>query len=191
MDAEGEPETPGTMVIRPTRADAERDPNEFYTLLAALRSPETLPLRKIAEVVGDTSLNPEPNILRKIKNRTLTEEARRFLLRHIFDEENLLSGKTRKQLSAIDDALYFAFLNYLNMRDTVQDTARAHVVGTYKLWRYSFDHDGEFILGKEVLFEDPKNRALKVDLTLALHSVEGARRTTALFGIHVLCLPNV
>jgi hypothetical protein len=190
MEVEGETETPGAVVIRPTRADAERNPDDFYALLAALRSPETLPLRKIAEIAGDTSLNPEPNILRKIKNRTLTEDARRFLLRHIFDEENLLSGKGRRQLAIIDDAPYFAFLNYLNVRETSQDTARAHVVGTYKVWRYSIDHADEFILGKEVIFEDPKTRALKVDVTLAEHAVEGMRWMRRLSG-YLFCVSGM
>ena len=191
MDADGESQTPGEIVIRPTRAEAEREPNEFYALLAALRSPDTLPLRKIAEIVGDTSLNPEPNILRKIKNRTLTEDARRFLLRHIFEEENLLSGKKRRQLSAIDDALYFAFLNYFNAAETTQDTARAHLVGTYKVWRYSLDHDNEFTLGKLVFFEDPWTRALKVDLTLAEHSVEGTRARRRRFSGYLLCVSGI
>lgn len=191
MAAEGESEAPGAIAIRPTRADAESNPNEFYTLLAALRNPETLPLRKIAEIVGDLSHNPEPNILRKIKNRTLTEDARRFLLRHIFDEGSLLSGKMRKQLVAIDDALYFAFLNYLNVRETAQDTARAHLVGTYKLWRYAIDHDDEFILGKEVVFEDPKTRALKVELTLAEHGIEGPPGTRQRLSGYLFCVSGM
>jgi hypothetical protein len=188
MDAEGQTDMPGSFVVRPTRADAEKDSNEFYALLAALRTPETLPLKKIAEIVGDTSLNPEPNILRKIKNRTLTEEARRYLLRHIFEEENLLSGRVRRQLSAIDDALYFAVLNYLNVGETLQDTARAHLAGTYKLWRYAIDHDDEFILGKEVFFEDPKTRAVKVDLMLAEF---GVRRTPQRFAGYLFCVSGM
>src|ERR1700681_2108174 len=107
LSAETKPR-PGELIIRPTRADAERNSDDFYLLLAAVRNPETLPLRRIAEISGDTSLNPEPNILKKIKNRTLSEDARRYLLKHIFDDESLLSGKTRKQMSGIDDAFYFA-----------------------------------------------------------------------------------
>src|SRR5580700_3785131 len=100
LNAETKPR-PGELIIRPTRADAERNPDHFYTLLAAVRNPGTLPLRKIAELSGDTSLNPVPNVLRKIKNRTLSEDARRYLLKHIFDDESLLSGKTRRQIAAI------------------------------------------------------------------------------------------
>jgi len=176
MDTDTDPETPGTMLIRPTREEAERNPDHFYALLGALRSPETLPLRKIAEIVGDTSLNPEPNILRKIKNRTLSRDARRYLLRHIYEEQPVLSGGARERLAAIDHALHFALLNFLNIGDARQDTARALLVGTYRVWRHSIDHEDEFILGKQVVVEDPKTRALKVQLTLLERIADGTRR---------------
>jgi hypothetical protein len=176
MKAETTP-TPGQAVIRPTRSSAETHPDDFYALLEALRGPDTLPLRKIAEISGDTSLNPEPNILRKIKSRTLSDDARKFLLRHIFEDENLVSGNTRRKLSGVDDALYFAFLNYFNVREARQDDARAHVTGTYKFWRYSIEHEGEFVLGKLICFEDPQTRALRIDVKMRRNADDGARRT--------------
>jgi hypothetical protein len=180
MNAETPP-TPGQTIIRPTRSSAEKHSDDFYTLLEALRGPETLPLRKIAEISGDTSLNPEPNILRKIKSRTLSDDARKFLLRHIFDDERLVSGKAPRQLSTLDDALYFSFLNYFNVRDTPQDDARAHVTGTYKFWRYSVEHEGEFVLGKLTCFEDPQTRALKIDVVMRRNAEDGVRRTCGHF----------
>jgi hypothetical protein len=181
MDVRLLPEEPGAITVRPTRADAERSAQEFYTLLEALRDPHVLPLRKIAAIIGDTSLNPEPNILRKIQNRTLSDDARRYLLRHIFDEENLISGKLRRQLAAVDDGLYFAILIFLELQDVSQDTARGHVVGAYRFWRYSADRPDEFVLGRQVFYEDPKTRALKVELTLVEHAVEGVPRTRQRF----------
>ena len=112
MDGDPTP-TPGSTAIRPTRAKAEKDLDAFYALLEAFRDPQLLPLRKIAEICGDASLNPEPNTLRRIKNRSLSDESRASLLRHIFDEERLVSGRARRQLETIDDTLYFALLNYL------------------------------------------------------------------------------
>jgi hypothetical protein len=99
MKAEPKP-VPGDIFVRPSRASAECEWPDFYALLESLRGPETLPLRKIAEIAGDTSLNPEANILRKIQNRTLADDARRFILRHIFDDAQLLSGASRKRLVA-------------------------------------------------------------------------------------------
>jgi hypothetical protein len=163
---------PGSIAIRPTRQQAECEPDDFYSLLDALRGPESLPLRKIAEVVGDTSLNPEPNTLRKIQSQTLPDQARRHLLRHIFDEAQLLSGKMRRQLARMDDAFYFAFLNQFHIDETSQDDARAKVTGTYKFWRYAADNEGEYILGKLTCFEDPKSHALKVTLLMKQTSPE-------------------
>lgn len=185
------PPTPGQEIIRPTRSSAERHSDDFYALLEALRGPDTLPLRKIAEISGDTSLNPEPNILRKIKSRTLSDDARKFLLRHIFDEARLVSGKTPKQLSTVDDALYFAFLNYFSVREALQDDARAHVTGTYKFWRYSVEHEGEFVLGKLTCFEDPQTRALKVDVRMRRNADDGGRPTCSHFSGYLFAVEQM
>ncbi|MCP3439808.1 hypothetical protein [Bradyrhizobium sp. CCGUVB14] len=157
---------PGAIQIRPTRLRAEREPDQFYPLLEAFRDPDILPLRKIAELSGDRSLNPEPNTLRKLKSQTLSDEARRVLLRHIFDDERLLFGKRREALDLIDDAFYFAFLNYFHACDVVQDEARAKIIGTYKYWRYAADRDDEFALGRLTFSEDKDSRALKVEARL-------------------------
>ena len=99
------------------------------------------------------------------------------MLKHIFDEGRLLSGKARRQMATIDDALYFAFLNYLDSRETPQDNARAQIIGTYKLWRYSAEHEGEYALGRVSVFEDQNTRALCVSVILARNSSEGLRGT--------------
>jgi hypothetical protein len=175
MDAEEKAPMPGAIVIRSTRDDAERSPDDFYCLLEEFRGSGLLPLRKIAEACGDSSLNPEPNILRKIQSRTLSEQARAALLGHIFGRESLLFGASRRQVSAIADPLYFVLLNFLDAKDAVQDEARARVVGTYKLWRHALEHEDELALGKMTVSEDPKTHALMTDVIVARKSAHGLR----------------
>jgi hypothetical protein len=151
---------PGSAKIRPTREDAEQDIDQFYALLSVLRERRELPLKKIAYITGDETGNPEASVSKKITSRTLPKEARDFILRYIFDEANLLSGASRKQLSAIQDAFYFAFLNYLAVKETSQDTSRARVLGTYRLWRPSVETDGQYVYGKIEFTEEPDTRAL-------------------------------
>lgn len=178
---------PGAITIRPTRTSAEKEPGKFYPLLEELRGPGTLPLRKIAELTGDNSLNPEPNILRKIKGQTLSEDVRRVVLRHIFDDQ-LLSGKMRRQLAGTDDAFYFAFLNHFDVSEETQDDARAHAVGTYKFWRYSVDHEGEFVLGKLTCFEDSQTKALKIELRMRKSGDETSGSIDRHFSGYLFCL---
>jgi len=179
---------PGSIEIRPTRAQAEREPEKFYPLLEALRGPDTLPLRKIAEIAGDTSLNPEPNTLRKIRSQTLSDETRRSLLRHIFDDEQLVSRRMRRKLAGIDDALYFAFLEHFQICDTAQDQARAQVAGTYKFWRPHADLESEYVLGKLSCFEDPISRALRIDIHTRKTGDGAGRRIDLHFSGYLFCL---
>jgi hypothetical protein len=190
MEEEAKP-IPGGVRIRPTRALAETDPERFYSLLEELRGPVVLPLRKIAEVTGDTSLNPEPNLLRKIKSRTLSGEARRLLLRYMFDEEQLLSGRARRLLADVGDAFYFAFLEYFKIAEPVQDEARAMLTGTYKFWRHAADHAGEFLFGKLVCFEDPTSRALKVDIRMKKCSGGSSHRIDWGFSGYLFCVQHM
>jgi hypothetical protein len=190
MDAEGEPTTPGAIDIRPTRADAEKCPASFYRLLGEFRDRGLLPLKRIAEISGDTSLNPEPNILRKIQNKTLTDQARAALLSHILDVQSLLFGKARRQLAAVDHSFYFAFLNFLDAKDSIQDEARARIIGTYKFWRYAVDLDDELVLGKLTVSEDRATRALKAQVVVGRQSSQGLRGSRNPFSGYVFCVPR-
>src|SRR5262245_47353410 len=164
---------PGSVVIRPTREDAEQDINHFYTLLNGFRERRELPLKKIAYITGDETGNPEVSVSKKITSRTLPREARDFILRHVFETGQLLTGTARRQISAFDDALYFALLSFYSAKETSQDKARARVGGTYKFWRYSAEHDNEYIFGKMVFKEDPETRALRATLVQAKQPYQG------------------
>jgi hypothetical protein len=187
---ESETLTPGSIHIRPTRVAAERQPQNFYSLLDTLRDPGTFPLRKIAELSGDTSLNPEPNTLRKIQNRTLPDDARRSVLRYIFEDGGLLTGGFRKSLANLDDAFYFSFLNQFNIRDAEQDEARAHVIGSYRYWGHSADHEGEFVLCRLDCFEDAATRALKARLHFR-KTQTGSATAVRLFDGYIFCVQNM
>ncbi|WP_157223598.1 hypothetical protein [Rhodovulum sp. PH10] len=59
---------PGSVRIRPTRAQAEANEEAFYELLNVVRAAGRLKLETIAEVLGKKSSNPAPNMHRRIQN---------------------------------------------------------------------------------------------------------------------------
>ena len=71
------------------------------------------------------------------------------------------------------------------------DTARAHVIGTYKLWRYSVEHEDEFLLGKLTCSEDPGTRALKVDVQQRCTDGEGLRCMRNNFWGYMFCIGEI
>lgn len=44
-------------------------------------------------------------------------------------------------------------------------------------WRYSIEHEGDFVFGKLTCFEDLQTRALKIDVTMRGNAHGGGRRT--------------
>lgn len=146
--------------IRPSRTEGEEDPEKFLVLFDEFRNPETLSRKTIAAICGVS----EGTVSNWLAAREFPEKARRSILKYMFEDQNLLSGATRRDLAEIPDALYFAFLNWIDVKETSQDNARARIVGTYKLWRYSVEHEGEYVYGRIRFQEDPVTRALKVDM---------------------------
>lgn len=151
---------PGSVPIRPTRSAAEFNPDQFYALFESLKGRINLPLSKIADLTNDTTLSPEQNVHKRIKDKRLSAAARSVILRHVFDEEMLLSGSSRRKVAEIPDAFYFAFLNLLGINETSQDKGRALTLGTYRLWRPSAEYEGEYVFGRLDIFEDTATHAI-------------------------------
>lgn len=163
--------TPGSYRIRPTREDAEQCPDAFYHLLDGIRA--DLSLSDIADVTDEQTNNPTVNLHKKIKNKTLPAKARTRILRHAFDDAQLFSGHARAQLGMIEDAPYFALLNFFSAKETSQDKARARALGIYRFWRASVEHDDEFVFGKIEFSEDPATRAVHARMTQAVRHPDG------------------
>lgn len=163
------------IAVRPTRAEAERDKDAFYELLAVVQALGLLTNKAIAIATQDKSEHSDANISKRIKNKAFDDEARRRILDRIFGAENLLSGETRKKMVEIPEALYFAFLNHFDVKETSQDSARARIVGIYKLWRFSVEHEGEFVVGRLKFFEDQVTRALRVEMLQRKKPFQGLR----------------
>jgi hypothetical protein len=177
--------TPGSIIVRPTRQDAEQHAGHFYLLLKALRANRELPLKKLGYITGDTTNNREINIWKRIKNETLTPDERDLILRHVFDEARLLSGKFANQLATIEDAFYFAFLNYAAVKETSQDKVRARSIGTYRFWRPSVDFDDEYVFGKIKYEANSKTGALDATMLQVRQPSPGHGRTEEHFSGHL------
>lgn len=169
--------TPGSMVIRPTRRDAEQDADAFYALLDWSRKKEQLTLARLASILGTESGSREQYVSKKISERKISPEKQRDIIRNIFVEKSENLTKTRQRIQNEPDVLYFALLNYLQVNETSQDNARAAIEGTFQFWRRSVEHPSEFLHGKLVFSEDPNTRAVKVTMEQAKRPREGFRAT--------------
>lgn len=164
---------PGSYRIRPSRDDAEQNPEDFYSWLESVRSSPHLKLSKLADITGDATNNPEVNLSKKISARTLQPKDRKLIVRHAFEDAEVFSGRVRTQLSMIDDAPYFALLNFFRARETSQDKARARALGIYRFWRPSVEHDDEYVFGKIEFSEDPTTMAVHAQMTQTIRHPDG------------------
>jgi hypothetical protein len=139
--------------IRPTRAEAQRDPGKFYLLLDFLRKRRRKPLK--LSYIKDTIGGDLSTVSRKLKAKRFSEDERELILEDIF-ERRLIYGSWIEQVQGIPHNLFYAMMDFFEIKETSQDNARAQVVGTYKLWRYSTEFEGEYVLGRIDIEEDHK-----------------------------------
>jgi hypothetical protein len=113
-----------------------------------------------------------------VAKKKFPPDARHLILKNLFENESFLLGNVRNDLAReYDDPLYFAFLNWLDVKETSQDNARARIIGSYRLWRFSVEHEGEFVSGRIDFSEDPKTKAVKVRMTQPKQRLDGYRAT--------------
>src|SRR5262249_22809644 len=98
---------------------------------------------------------------------------------------------TRDRLLEVEDALYFSFLNFFRTRETSQDNARASIVGTYKLWRFSVEHENEYVFGKLEFAENPRTRAVCAHMTQPKRAIDGTRETVERFSGYFFRVANM
>lgn len=185
---------PGSYLIRPSRQDAEDDIEAFHALLEWVQRHRGLTNRKLAEIIGDQTLNSDANMSKRISKQTLSAAAQRLILNYIFDTGKVIAGGNRTEIEAIKHNLFFAVLGFFNAKETSQDKARARAIGTYRLWRYSVTHPDEFVFGKISFTEDPETGALEAAMKQVLRSKEQVTVTTEDFGgylfrlCHMYCM---
>jgi hypothetical protein len=140
--------------IRPTRNEAQEDPEEFYRLVDFLRSRSTkrLELKHLAEALG---CDPS-NASRKLNGKTFSGDERGQIVDEIF-RRRLIFGSWIEEVQQVPHNLFYAMMDFFDIKETSQDNARGVIVGTYKLWRYSTDLEGEYVLGRIDIEEDHKN----------------------------------
>jgi len=165
---------PEPYAIRPSRDAAERCDDDFVRLLEAVEAKRSIPNSVIADLIGDNRGPPHSNISIK-RSKGFTLEERMSILKYIF--EKVLPGNDLREKYDESDVLYYAFLNFFGAKTTSQDTARAEILGTYKLWRFSVEHSEEFVAGRLDFFEDPDTRAVKVEMYQPKSAAQGLRGT--------------
>jgi hypothetical protein len=151
-------------MVMPTRSQAERDPKFFYELVRNLlknQSPlikKRVTLADLAEVLGVD----QSTVQRRLKDCKMDEDERVLILDYLFTEKKAITGEWRKRAEEFPHFLYFALLQFFEIKETSQDNARAHIEGTYELWRYSVEEDDEFVHGRIKFYVDSETKAVCV-----------------------------
>jgi hypothetical protein len=138
----------------PSRAEAENDPAAFYRLVKFLqtRRSNRLQNNQIAEELGVD----KGTVSRKLNGRSFQQEEMVLIVKHIYDRR-LIYGSWIEQVQSVPHNLFYSMMDFFDIKESSQDNARAQIVGTYRLWRYSSDLDNEYVLGKIEITEGKKN----------------------------------
>lgn len=160
----------------PTREEAGRSADLFYAFIRDLVDNKLLTYSRLADPLGVH----KSTVKRRFDNRSLSTDQRILVLDYI-DEKNIMSGGFRARTREIPHALYFAMLEFLAIRETAQDDARAYALGTYEFWRHSLDHPGKYVHGKLVLSLDESTGAIEATLVQPRRKQDGVRAGKAIF----------
>jgi hypothetical protein len=180
----------GKGYIRPTRREAEEDPDKFYELIAYLQRSNTkrkLTWNKIGEQLG---IDPS-NAQRRIESQRLDKPERKLVLDYIYDESQLIVDPHGLGFAEIRDFLYFAALDFYGIKATSQDNARANLVGTYRLWRHSVENQDEFVHGRLDIEESEESGALCVKMLQPMKSRRLMRPSTEEFSGYMFRMANM
>jgi hypothetical protein len=169
-------------MVMPTRSQAEKDPKLFYELVTELlenRNPlikKRVTLNALADVLGID----KTTVMRQLKEKKVGDDHRVLILDYLFVEKQAITGEWRERIN-FPHSLYFALLKFFDIKETSQDNARAHILGTYELWRYSVEEEDEFVHGKITFRTDPDTNAVCVDMIQPKKAVDDIRAATEEF----------
>jgi hypothetical protein len=139
---------------RPTRNEAEQDPEAFYRFIAYLcaRPKKRLQVNHIADALGCD----KGTASRKLSAKKLSADERGQVLADIY-HRRLIYGSWIEEVQEVPHHLFYSMMAFYGIKENSQDNARGAIAGTYRLWRYSSDLEGEFVHGRIDIEEDHKN----------------------------------
>jgi hypothetical protein len=168
-----------------TRPEAELDPEKFKQLIDEIfRSDNPLikrraTLAKFLEVIGG-GMSPS-NLSRQIENKAISTHHRHLICEYIFVTGLVFSAAWRERARGFAHFLYFALMEFFDIKDTSQSNARSLICGTYEFWRYSVEHDDEFVHGRLEFTTDRNCGAVCVEEWQPKKSRDGLRDTSEEF----------
>ncbi|MDR3471225.1 MAG: hypothetical protein P4M09_06005 [Devosia sp.] len=177
----------GSREVRPTRSQAEESETQFWRLFGYFRDKLRLTNEQVGAAIGYSTKNTAINISPRISNQTFTAAERGNFLSYIFRSKQ----RHQTEVAAVPDALYFALLHHCHAVETSQDNARIRLAGTYKLWRFSVEHESEFVLGRIDIEEDDNTHALKVRMIQPKQPRDGLRGTRETASGYMFRLSNM
>ena len=138
----------------PSRAEAENDPAAFYRLIHFLQTRRTSRLqnKQLVEVLGVD----KGTVSRKLNGRSFDKDERMYVLQYIY-ERRLIYGSWIGQVRSVPHNLFYLMMDFYDIKENSQDNARAEIIGTYRLWRYSSDLEKEYVLGRIDITEGNKH----------------------------------
>jgi hypothetical protein len=181
----------------PSRAEAENDPAEFYRLVNALqtRRSNRLQSNQIAEALGID----KGTVSRKLNARSFDRDQRMLVLDHIY-RRRLIYGSWIGQVRSVPHNLFYSMMDFYDIKENSQDNARAGIIGTYRMWRYSSYLEEEYVLGKIEITEGKKHGgegdnkdepALSVKIRQVRQSNEFQRGTDEILDGYFLRISNM
>jgi transcriptional regulator with XRE-family HTH domain len=181
----------------PSRAEAENDPVAFYRLVGFLQARRTnrLQSKQIAEALGVD----KGTVSRKLNGTSFTKDERMLILDYIY-RRRLIYGSWIGQVRSVPHNLFYSMMDFYDIKENSQDNARADIIGTYRLWRYSSDLESEYVLGKIEITEGKKHTgegddkdepALCVTIRQVRKPREGQRETDEILDGYFLRVSNM
>jgi hypothetical protein len=138
----------------PSRGEAETDPAAFYRLVDFLQTRRTnrLENNQIADALGVD----KATVSRKLKAKSFDKDQMALILDDVY-RRRLIYGSRIGQVRSVPHNLFYSMMDFYDIKENSQDNARAGIIGTYKLWRYSTDLEKEYVLGKIEITEGKRH----------------------------------
>lgn len=167
-------------MARPSRSEALSDPAKLRELVKFLCSEDSsITQAQLASRIGVSA----PAFSRKLagQKEKFNPTQIRLLVDLIFFNLKTTLNYREKFESISMDFFYFAFLEFLDLNKFSQDQIRDSLNGTYELWRFSVEHDDEFVHGKMCFYCDPDTDCVKVDMFQPKKNRRGVRESSEVY----------
>lgn len=178
-------------MLFPSRHDALTDKHKFMEIVKLIRDNKF----NVKQVDIARYLNISPASLnRKLwEKRDFTITERENLVYYIY--LNHQNADAARVISGLDELsehyLYFSLLKYLEAKPEDQNFVQNCLFGTYELWRFSTEHDDEFVCGKIVFTRDEATDCVSAEMNQPIRARNGVPENRETFNGYVVSVSGM